>query len=1037
MARSFRLTAILDVRDRLTSRLRNAREEARRVRDEIRRVAEQNRMLERDGIRGTSSLQRGFSGLTSTIMGVAAALGAAVSAGKLLESTLGQAMKYEMAEATIGAMFGGDIQGRDDYMKMVSDRALGSPLYNEMDYVQNSKSFLAMSNDLGELEQMWNLAERLGAMDPAQGLEGAIFAMRELMSGSAVSMSTRFEMNKGVMNEIKDMSIPDQLNALDGVLADMGFGADFLTQIEDTGLAFKNQIQERFVKAFRDIGLDGLEQIKPYMKEFNELMQTPAFDEFVAKAGKAFGNGLKVFGDFVMFIVKNFDTISSILKSIGVGIAAAFAISKFMAITQAIAMMGGLGAALGALLSPIVLIAGAIAALFFAWDKNLFGMKDATSAVFGFIAPYIQKAWDGIKKVFDSGMSIFEAFQQFMKGYSGKARSILSEAFGKDAAILIIDSFENIKRAIFDVKVVFDAFMAFFSGDIEKSWDMLTQRFGKSGEHIFVAFRIIKKAFNDFIAYISPIANILKNAFMGAMAILGSFASYITGEPINAMKLLEKHFGSGIANAIMGAFSVLGTVFDNVKAIFTSFLAFIGGDATSSMQILSAQFGEGAAERIGASFEFLSTVFNGAKAIIESFFAFLSGDSSKGISILDKQFGEGTASNVIGTFSTIMDFLQQWWDGAVTLWNATIPTLINFVKVGFDFISSIIRSTMTHIVPIIQNIWNTIVTIFNTVAPILMDIVQVAWDIILRIINVVMPKILETVSNVWGEVMWAFEEVSAFLSSIMSGLSAFILVIWGAIGEGVIQAVQTIWIAVETAFMFVWNVVSLVMNTIWNIIKVFWELISGIFETISLLLQGEWGQAWDRFKETIDSVIKAIGELLGDFVAGAWKIGVDFVQGLIDGVVSLASTLIKTVSGIAESIYSLFSKDATINVKTTQTTVTPKTVKVPKQIVSRADLNRTPTTATKTPYTTGRATSRSGGLDYVPYDRFPAILHKGEQIVRAEDNTSRKGPKGKLGGQGVHIAKLADHIIIREEADIDRLADKLADKIIEAGGQGA
>lgn len=66
------------------------------------------------------------------------------------------------------------------------------------------------------------------------------------------------------------------------------------------------------------------------------------------------------------------------------------------------------------------------------------------------------------------------------------------------------------------------------------------------------------------------------------------------------------------------------------------------------------------------------------------------------------------------------------------------------------------------------------------------------------------------------------------------------------------------------------------------------------------------------------------------------------------------------------------------------------------------------------------------GLPRVPYDGYPAILHEGEQVLTRVEAEQRKS----FGG--VQIAKLADSIIVREEADIERLGDAIARRILSA-----
>ncbi|UYZ13429.1 hypothetical protein A6764_22250 [Brevibacillus sp. WF146] len=69
--------------------------------------------------------------------------------------------------------------------------------------------------------------------------------------------------------------------------------------------------------------------------------------------------------------------------------------------------------------------------------------------------------------------------------------------------------------------------------------------------------------------------------------------------------------------------------------------------------------------------------------------------------------------------------------------------------------------------------------------------------------------------------------------------------------------------------------------------------------------------------------------------------------------------------------------------------------------------------------------SHAGGLSYVPYDGYVARLHKGERVLTSAENEQYTNG----GGGGVHIAKLADQIVVREDADIDRIAIALAREI--------
>lgn len=67
------------------------------------------------------------------------------------------------------------------------------------------------------------------------------------------------------------------------------------------------------------------------------------------------------------------------------------------------------------------------------------------------------------------------------------------------------------------------------------------------------------------------------------------------------------------------------------------------------------------------------------------------------------------------------------------------------------------------------------------------------------------------------------------------------------------------------------------------------------------------------------------------------------------------------------------------------------------------------------------------GIPRVPYDNFPALLHEGESVLTKRETSNLANGMGS-----VHIAKLSDTIIIREEADIDRIASALTMRIRHA-----
>ncbi|CDX05071.1 Hypothetical protein DPCES_5185 [Desulfitobacterium hafniense] len=66
------------------------------------------------------------------------------------------------------------------------------------------------------------------------------------------------------------------------------------------------------------------------------------------------------------------------------------------------------------------------------------------------------------------------------------------------------------------------------------------------------------------------------------------------------------------------------------------------------------------------------------------------------------------------------------------------------------------------------------------------------------------------------------------------------------------------------------------------------------------------------------------------------------------------------------------------------------------------------------------------GLSYVPYNNFPALLHEGERVLTASEARALKGSNSS------NISITGNSFIIREEADIGKIARELARNMARA-----
>lgn len=252
-----------------------------------------------------------------------------------------------------------------------------------------------------------------------------------------------------------------------------------------------------------------------------------------------------------------------------------------------------------------------------------------------------------------------------------------------------------------------------------------------------------------------------------------------------------------------------------------------------------------------------------------------------------------------------------------------------------------------------------------------------------------------TLTVVWETISSAFTSAFAIISPILSGLGSLLLII----GDYAVLTFNNI-LAPALAFA------AQAFSTLFSIASPILQLLGAAFEAIIAVIKVLWENVLRPLVEFILGGVKNAFENLTDALS--------IVQGAFD-----------SVSGVVDTVYGKIRDFASFL----------STIKLPdfitKGVTASVDFVRGKLGAE--PSTDG---SHANGLSYVPYDGYTATLHKGEEVLtRAQADERRQQQASNSGGLGgISIAKLADQIIVREDADINRIADALVTKLNENRG---
>ncbi len=296
------------------------------------------------------------------------------------------------------------------------------------------------------------------------------------------------------------------------------------------------------------------------------------------------------------------------------------------------------------------------------------------------------------------------------------------------------------------------------------------------------------------------------------------------------------------------------------------------------------------------------------------------------------------ATSVMTLFAAAVTALAPVFTTIVEIIGQVITTMAPLVTMILELLTSIVTGIMSFVVPAFQGILTVVTVVFEALAPIIegaLTIIQGIIEVVMAIINAiwhddwteinnfvsnilsviesviqsVITAIKDFISNAWKTIQEitsnVFEAISSFLSGIWNGIKSFVSSVVSAISS----AVSNAWNAISSTTQGIFSSVSSFISGIWEGIKSFISTTveniktkaSETFESMKTAISDTCGRissvVQDGFQGAIDFITSLPGKALG------W--GMDFINGLADGIVSAAGGVLDSVRNIADQISSL------------------------------------------------------------------------------------------------------------------------------------
>ncbi|MCB2300935.1 hypothetical protein [Clostridium tagluense] len=245
--------------------------------------------------------------------------------------------------------------------------------------------------------------------------------------------------------------------------------------------------------------------------------------------------------------------------------------------------------------------------------------------------------------------------------------------------------------------------------------------------------------------------------------------------------------------------------------------------------------------------------------------------------------------------------------------------------------------------------------------------------IVMSVITPIIGKFFAQLSKTVEKLLPTFTKVFKAIPNIIQGM------------QPVLEKVFSVIVAVIQRLPPIFNVVINVVKFLGKAWKEMWPAISAILEIA-------WG-----IIEPIFSIFKSLAQVIVDIFVAAWPGISKAVQGVWEFIKPFLNLIKDALGGIAK--------------------VAGWVADTVAGLLGGGD------NSSKVGKSGGSGKSNAFGLARVPYDNYPALLHQGERVLTKQEANSSSG----FGG--VSIAKLADTIVVREEADIDRISNALVNKL--------
>ena len=353
----------------------------------------------------------------------------------------------------------------------------------------------------------------------------------------------------------------------------------------------------------------------------------------------------------------------------------------------------------------------------------------------------------------------------------------------------------------------------------------------------------------------------------------------------------------------------------------------------------------------------------------------------------------------------------------------TMEIVFEFIGKAVDIVVGIFKDVLIPAFQLIydwvQKHWPIIQETIKTVTDVIVTIIQGFVDIFTVIWDKYGTNILNIITIAWDLIKGVFKAVTEMITGIVDAFVALFEGDWEAFGDAIWGIMKTYWEYIRLVFKTVIDLIKEIMTIAIGVLKgiatsimtAIWDAFKSVWDSIKTWNDTVWTNLKNAilgFKDAFFGVAKTVFTFLWDGLKNIWNLVIGWIDKIFPGTKAKIEGFKDQFKTAGISIFTGLWDGVKQVWENIQTWVSAKVKWIAEKVRDWENAANSMSNSYSPNTKSNQIANRLGGsfktgTDYIPYDEFPAVLHKGEAVLTAQENKDYKANKGSEINQTVNI----------------------------------